>query len=557
MKWYSRIKGYFYIGPAIFLIVSLIGYGIWMAFLESIKYFYVPSLDVYRDLFSDEQFIASFVYSLRVAMISTFLSILIGLLLVRSAYPKLRNTFPRLIAWIPMLFPHFVWGYMLFLLLSQSGLIPSLLNILGFLGGPKDFPILFKDSFGIGIILTYVWKEIPFVLLMLIPIYEQLSNNRKELVYTLGGNQWSVFWNVERPYVLPVLVETFFIVFAFVISAYEVPALLGATYPKMVSVLTYDWFFGSDWTKQPYAYAAMIVLTITIVVIVFITFLLTKRTRIHLSHVNGETLRNEGERSSSLSSYFFIIGMSLVPILVVVITSFSLEWNFGELLPSRLSNRGWHVLIWHAPQIFDAAIVSIAISVFVLLINLLVGFPAAKNLAFQSYRGKSIVETLLVSPILIPTIVIALGVHLAFIRLGLANHWLGVVLVHLLPTLPYTIKILRAGYERVGKKQEEVAYSLGSKEMSTFSLIYLPQLLPSIRSVVFLVTVISLGQYFITALIGGGEVTTLSILFFPYFQTADDTVIASFSILFAVIPIMIWILVEGALKVMIQIINTR
>ncbi|MBD7963531.1 ABC transporter permease [Fictibacillus norfolkensis] len=549
MKWFRTSNPYVLIAPAVLITILLLGYGIVMAFLESIKYYNQPTLSVYRELFSDGIFITSILYSLRIAFISTILSILIGLVIVRSLYPMLKSKFPKLIAWMPMVFPHFVWGYMLFLLFSQTGYISSLLNGSGLLDRPDEFPILFKDSFGIGIIITYVWKEVPFVILMLLPVYEQLSNAQKELVYTLGGRRWDVFWHVERPYVFPVMLETFFIVFAFVVSAYEVPALLGATYPKMIPVISYDWFFGSDWTKQPYAFAAMFLLTIFIVLIVFMTYVFTRKGRIHLAQSSGSFHDLKAENSKySRVLFFTMLGMTLLPILILVLTSFVQRWEYGELLPSSLTTRGWHEMLWHGPKFTEAIYTSLGISLLVLLLNLLIGLPAAKGLAFHIFQGKSVVETLLLSPILIPSIVIALGVHLTFIKLGIANHWTGVVIVHLLPTLPYTIKVMRAGFERIGKRQEEIAVSLGAGSWGVFRNVYLPQLIPSIRSVVFLVTVISLGQYFLTALIGGGEVNTMAILFFPYFQTTNDAVIASFSILFAMIPIAVWLLIEGALR---------
>ena len=166
---------------------------------------------------------------------------------------------------------------MLYLLLSQTGFLSSVFNVIGITNEPGDFPILFKDPFGWGIILTYVWKEIPFVILMLLPVYEQLSHSQRELVYTLGGKEGAVFRYVEWPYVFPVLLETFFIIFSFVLSAYEVPALLGTTYPKMLSVLSYDWFFGTDWGKQPYAFASMMVTTGTILSLAWLAATLTKR----------------------------------------------------------------------------------------------------------------------------------------------------------------------------------------------------------------------------------------------------------------------------------------
>ena len=522
------------ISPAILLVTFLVGYGLLMSFLESIHYRQSPGLQVYLELLQQNSFIDSFLYSFRISIVSTCVSVIIGLVLVRITYPLLQRSFPKLVVWLPLLFPHFVWGYMLFLLFSQTGI-------------GNNFPIQFKDQFGSGIILTYVWKEVPFVILMLLPVYEQLSHAKRELVYTLGGKGWAVLRHVEWPYVFPVLLETFFIIFAFVFSAYEVPALLGVTYPKMVSVLSYDWFFSSDWTKQPYAFAAMIVTTVMIVAFVWITFALTRKSRRHLHQTSGDRSRNIDQGHHSKPVFLFITLMTVVPAVFVILTSFT----GGHILPDFFTTRAWRTLLIHEPGLWEAIFTSIGISLFVLFLNLLVGIPAAKGLAFYELKGKSLIETFVLSPLLIPTLAVAMGIHLTFIRLGIANHWAGVVIVHLLPTLPYTIKILRSGYERVGMKQEELAVSLGASPFHVFYSVYLPQLMPSIRSTVFLVTVISLGQYLLTAFIGGGSVITVALLYFPFFQSADDAIIASFSLLFAIIPIIIWLVIEAFFRIII------
>ncbi|WP_083584389.1 ABC transporter permease subunit [Bacillus weihaiensis] len=555
MKWYKQNKHYLLLAPAVLFTVLFVCCGMMMAFLESIQYNQTPTFEVYVDLINERTFTDSLFYSLKIAFFSTLLSIVIGFFLVKASYPILERFFPRLVAWLPMLFPHFIWGYMLFLLFSQTGILSSISLWLGLTNQASDFPIFFKDPHGIGIILTYVAKEVPFVILMLLPVYQQLSFSQKELVYTLGGKKWAVFRYVEWPFVIPVLLETFFIIFAFVIAAYEVPALLDATYPKMLPVLSYDWFFGSDWSKQPYAFASMIVTTITILFFVFVTFFLTKKQRDYLGQSYGTVERKPVNTSLSKMTFYILAFFILCPTILLILTSFVRRWNFGELFPIEVSLRAWSVLFDNQTAIWEAVSTSVFIVLFVLLLNLIMGIPAAKAMAFYQFKGKATIAAILLAPILIPTITVAMGLHLVFIQLGLTNTIFGVVLVHLLPTLPYTIKILRAAFERIGKKQEEVAISLGANSVRVFLAVYLPQLRQSIRSVTFLVTVISLGQYLLTALIGGGSVTTMAIIFFPFFQTADDALIASFAILFVIVPIIIWLLLEGMLKVILMIKN--
>ncbi|WP_255437686.1 ABC transporter permease [Thalassobacillus sp. CUG 92003] len=184
----------------------------------------------------------------------------------------------------------------------------------------------------------------------------------------------------------------------------------------------------------------------------------------------------------------------------------------------------------------------------VVLVNLIVGGMTGKALALYDFKGKSVLETLFLAPILIPIILLAMGAHLAMIRLDLAGTWVGIAIIHLIPTLPYSIRIMTNGYHQIGRLWLEQSEILGASPVKKLLTIELPLLKPAIRSLVFLVIVISLSQYAITAIIGGGEVLTLALVFFPFLDTADTSVLAAFSLWFALVPLIMYILAETFLS---------
>ncbi|RWZ52283.1 sugar ABC transporter permease [Halobacillus fulvus] len=276
MKWSSNKSWLLFLPAVLFLILPL--YGLAAAISQSFQQQGEWTLSAYQQLFQSDRFLSAVGFSLEVAFLSSLLSLLIGLLFTRSFYPYLASHTPRLIVWMPMLFPHFVWGYMVILLLSETGVLAQVFTLLG----GDDFPTLTQDSRGIGIILTYVWKEVPFVILMLLPVYATIKPEYYDLVKTLGGGAWSQFKQVEWPHLLPVMIETFLIVFAFTISAYEVPALLGTTFPEMLSVLSYNWFYGSSWDDRSLAFAAMVLLSLFILILTFIGYIYMNKKRFRM-----------------------------------------------------------------------------------------------------------------------------------------------------------------------------------------------------------------------------------------------------------------------------------
>ncbi|MCP3029769.1 ABC transporter permease subunit [Halobacillus sp. A1] len=248
--------------------------------------------------------------------------------------------------------------------------------------------------------------------------------------------------------------------------------------------------------------------------------------------------------------FYFIAGLLFIaPTLLLLVQSFTAPWRFqrGEGLQFQLNS--WS-LLFSDPNLWSATLWSLVIGAMVLLMNVFIGLTSGKALALYSFQGRTIVESLLLAPILIPVLAVAMGLHLFMIRVGLADTWVGVVLIHLVPTVPYSIKIFHHAYSEVGRPLMEQSQMLGASVIKQFLTIELPLLRTSIRSVTFLTIVISLSQYAITAIIGGGQVITLPMIFFPFLDTANASVMAAFSVWFAILPLVMYIVVEGLLQLL-------
>ncbi|SFE89233.1 ABC transporter permease [Alteribacillus iranensis] len=287
MKWFNpeTIKPWLLLLPSVIVIGFLVGYGVWEAIAESFREWETGKWTVqyYEELLMKEAFWDSLFLSMYIAISSTLASLLIGLFLTRVLQRYFMNYRWKSLVWLPMLFPHFVAAYLIILFLSESGILSSLFYHFGWVNEIADFPFSIQSQHSAGIIFTYIWKEVPFVILMLLPIYQQFSPEEEATVRTLGGNSWDVFKTTEWPSLFPVLIETGIILFAFTLAAFEVPSVLGITYPKMLPVLSYQWFFENDWSNRPLAMAVMIITTLIILFIAFLSFWVTQRRRMHIA----------------------------------------------------------------------------------------------------------------------------------------------------------------------------------------------------------------------------------------------------------------------------------
>jgi putative spermidine/putrescine transport system permease protein len=238
-----------------------------------------PFFHYYLELWRNDTFLSALRVSVWVAFISTTMAIIIGLFLTRAMFRLFKRDDWKFIAWFPMLIPHFVAAYICFLLFAPSGWFSSILFQIGWLETMSQFPVLVNDPMYLGVILTYVWKEIPFVVLMLLPVYQEMDLRYEDVSKTLGGNRWTVFKTVELPWIWPISLEVFLILFVFVLGAFEVPALLGVTFPKMIPVLAYDWFYQAGWVNRPLAQAMMVILSLVAIVAAALILTFSQRWR--------------------------------------------------------------------------------------------------------------------------------------------------------------------------------------------------------------------------------------------------------------------------------------
>jgi ABC-type spermidine/putrescine transport system permease subunit II len=124
-------------------------------------------------------------------------------------------------------------------------------------------------------------------------------------------------------------------------------------------------------------------------------------------------------------------------------------------------------------------------------------------------------------------------IRITFIRFGLTETITGVVLAHLSPSLPYMIRALMISFDTLGFEWEEQGRMLGAGRMRRFRHIVLPHILPGIIAGSGLSMLVSLSQYLITFLVGGGQIITIPILLFPFASGGDPAIAAAYTLVFA------------------------
>jgi putative spermidine/putrescine transport system permease protein len=256
------------LAPALLVLGGLFLTGLGLTLLRSLRY--APGLgqtnfDVaaYGTLLTSPEFLGSLALSLWIATASTVIAAALAL----GVALLLRQTFPgrALISFLVQLnltIPHIVGAIGILYLVSQSGAFARLAHAAGLIGGPQDFPALTHDPFAIGIILVYVWKELPFVTLILLANLQTLGEDHEAVARTLGASRWQAFRHVLLPMLLPGLLTASALVFAFAFGAYEVPLVLGQHAPKALPVLAWQAWTDTDLARRPEAMAMAMVIAL-------------------------------------------------------------------------------------------------------------------------------------------------------------------------------------------------------------------------------------------------------------------------------------------------------
>ncbi|PAB58580.1 ABC transporter permease [Anaeromicrobium sediminis] len=238
-----------------------------------------------------------------------------------------------------------------------------------------------------------------------------------------------------------------------------------------------------------------------------------------------------------------IILSLIIPVGTLIIWSFTARWPWPHMKPSGF-NIGSIEYVFKSNNFFEVLFHSLGISFIVTILTNLISIPGAKAIGVYDFKGKELIKTLIIVPIIVPIVAVSMGIHVTFIKAGLANNTLGVIIVQLVVTLPYSMKILISAFENIKDKFEMQGQVLGANRFQQFRYITLPLIMPSLISSSSLVFVISFSQYFLTLLIGGGRVITYSMVMFPFIQSGDRSLGSAYGIIFIIITLAVLFLLD-------------
>lgn len=193
--------------------------------------------------------------SLALAAASTVIALVVGfttaVLVTRS---RLGGRLLGALAASTVPIPHLVGAAAVGLLLADSGLVARVVG-----AEPGAFPPLVAGPAWVAVVAEYAWKESAFVAIVVLGALAGTERDLDEAAAVLGATPSRRIRWVSLPLAAPALVVAGSISFAYVVGAYEVPWLLGRTYPEPLPVLAFRLFGDTDLTARPQAMAVAVV----------------------------------------------------------------------------------------------------------------------------------------------------------------------------------------------------------------------------------------------------------------------------------------------------------
>jgi putative spermidine/putrescine transport system permease protein len=228
----------------------------------------------------------------------------------------------------------------------------------------------------------------------------------------------------------------------------------------------------------------------------------------------------------------------IFPLLIFGIFAFSRRWFYPQPFPVEWSVETFSRVL-NDPRSIKAILDSIWIAIIVSMLSLIISYPAARVIGLRDFPGKHWIWLLIFLPTVIPPLVVGMGMSILALQTGLSGSRLGIILAHIVPTLPYTVLTLAGVFSRYDENFEYQALALGAGPLRIFFTITLRLLAPGLAVAGLFAFLISWSQYLLSLLVGGGRILTLPMILFSAVSGGNPTTISVLSLIFLGPPVII------------------
>lgn len=255
--------------------------------------------------------------------------------------------------------------------------------------------------------------------------------------------------------------------------------------------------------------------------------------------MNSRRLSRYMANTSALLVYLFL----LLPLLVVVMFSFS-DKSYFDFPPQGFSLK-WYQAAWESGQFGIPALRSLAIALLSTLIATVIAIPSA--LAFRRMKHgtlRDILEFILLSPLIVPALIIGIALLYAFNRFYLLDTFTALLISHVLIVFPFMFRSLLTSVLGLSQALLDASEMLGAEPHQTLRHVVLPALVPGIVSGAIFAFIISMDQFTVSLFVTQSEQIVLPVAIYKYLYDVNDPVVAAVSTVLVVFGLLIAFIID-------------
>ena len=422
--------------------------------------------------------------------------------------------------------------YAWMVLLGRNGPINKFLKMLGVIDEPLD--LLFNRG---TVLLGMTAVLMPLMVLTIYSGFSRIDPAVLRAGRSSGAGAIAVFWRVFFPLSLPSVGAGCLLVFVAGLGFFITPTLLGGPGDQMFAmhITQQADFLGSEGFLQA---LAVVLLVITLLVVGFAMRFLglefiwggekSERSVAHHAH-SDSTVRSWGQTFADAigwpllrflgalpewvgTAFVYLVGglvvlLLIAPLAVVVVLSFS-SASYLTFPPPGYSFR-WYQQFIHDANWMTAFGTSVTVAAVSAVIAVVIGAMAAMAVVRSDFRGKTLVMTALVSPLIVPPVVLGLSLYSYVLRMNMIGTVPGVAMAHAIGAIPLVVVLVAAALQSVDRRLELAAAVHGASPLRVFYHVTLPGIAPGLAAATFFAFLHSFDELVLSMFLAGSTMSML------------------------------------------------
>lgn len=405
------------------------------------------------------------------------------------------------LATLALLTPPFLGAYAWIVMLGRNGFVRQILTTIGL-----DFPTIYGP---LGIIIVFTLQFYPFIYLLTSSGLQTVDRSLEEAAENLGAKPFRKFFKVTVPLVIPSITSGALLAFMLSLANFGTPMIIGARY-RVLPTMAYNMYTSEVATRPAMAATISIILIFVASLAIFFQRYAANRRKYTSMLLNRSVMhRLKGAKNffAHLISYL-IVALSTLPIVVVVV--FAFRNTSGPVFTEGFGLDSFRRVIFDVPQaITNSLVFSITAVIFIVVIGTLLGFVISR----KRNTVNGILDTLLMSPYILPGTVLGIGFITTFNRQPFMLYGTAtiIVLAYFIRRLPYSVRASVSILQQLDPALEEAGISLGAPPGRAFRKISLPLMMPGIISGAILSWITSINELSTSILLYVGGTITMPI----------------------------------------------